>query len=147
MPRARSQAWRAVISTAVPASKAPCWVHRFSAGGSRAAGPRARRATAPVLPESRTGIELNDTRLGRVLHETQHCASRQGVGSRASARPNLRTQRGLLFNVAHRCFRDEPAAAARQCLLPGLRPVTGNGALRITIPSLRPVAERIAVPR
>src|ERR1700738_4457613 len=59
MPRARSQAWRAVISTAVPASKAPCWVLRFSAGGRRAAGPRTRRATAPVLPASRTGIELN----------------------------------------------------------------------------------------
>ena len=57
-PRVRSQAWPVVISTGAPASKAPCWVRRFSAGASPAAGRPMRQATAAASSASRTGVEF-----------------------------------------------------------------------------------------
>jgi hypothetical protein len=44
-------------STGVLVSKAPCWVQRFSAGASPAAGLRKRRARAAASSASRTGVE------------------------------------------------------------------------------------------
>jgi hypothetical protein len=45
-------------STAAPASKASCWAHRSSAGGSPAAGPPMRQATAAASWASPTAVEL-----------------------------------------------------------------------------------------
>jgi site-specific DNA recombinase len=49
---------RSPTSTAAPASKAPCWARRSSAGGSPAAGPPMQRATVAAFPASRTAVEL-----------------------------------------------------------------------------------------
>src|SRR5262249_60544257 len=53
----------------------------------------------------------------------------------------------LPLNVAHRRFRNQATVPARESLLPALLPLAGHGALRIDLPTRRPVTERIAVPR
>src|SRR5262245_8206229 len=57
MPPARSPAWPAATSTGAPVSRAPCSVHRCSAGASPAAGRRNRPGTAAASSARRTGAE------------------------------------------------------------------------------------------
>src|SRR5436853_5802949 len=51
------------------------------------------------------------------------------------------------FDLADRRFGGKTAAATPQRLLAALRPFAGNRPLGVDIPSLRPLAKRIAVPR
>src|SRR5262249_56600950 len=53
----------------------------------------------------------------------------------------------LPLDVTHRRFRNQATVPARESLLPALLPLAGDGALRIDLPTRRPVTERIAVPR